>query len=262
MKNDRIYEQSTGHSKSMKLDILNEIAKSICKINISQSQSTGFFIKFQKDQKTIYALVTAYHSLPIELYKKNTEIEIIPNIGNIKQIIKLDVRRRIFFLQDEDITTIEIYKEDNLIDNVKFLNYDKKCQIQNYDNYLDIDTFILHHPKGEDLECNSGKIIQVKSPKEFEFQHTLDTDEGSSGSPILLFDKDNEEPKVIGVHTSFINGNKNNIGTFINVLSKKVLKQDSNLTDYVGISKNSRIRIINAKNIMDYQNYSTYFEQK
>ena len=76
-------------------------------------------------------------------------------------------------LQDKDIIEIEILEKDNVINNVKFLNYDIKCKTNEYGNYLGIDIFILHYPKGRDVECNSGRLSYIKTPKEFKFLHIL-----------------------------------------------------------------------------------------
>ena len=248
MKPDRIYEQNTGHAKSIKLKTLNEIAKSICKIKVSNQHCTGFFLKIQNDQKTIYILITSYQLIPLKLDKMNNKIEIIQKSGNINRKIFLNNNeRKIFYFEDKDITAIEILEKDNLINNVKFLNYDLNCKINEYGNYLDIDTFIMHYPKEKYLECNSGKIIFIKSPKEFQFHHTLDTDEGSSGSPILLFENLDEEPKVIGVNTSFVFGNKYNIGTFIDTLIDTVI-------DSIEDKKNEDFQI-NMNSINEINNF-------
>ena len=62
-----------------------------------------------------------------------------------------------------------------------------------YEEYLNQDVFILQHPLGEDVYSATGKIISINN---FEFEHTVDTDKGSSGSPVLLY----ESSKVIGIH--------------------------------------------------------------
>ena len=66
---NRIYEQNTGHAKSIKLKTLNEIAKSVCKIYVSNKHCTGFFLKIQNDQKTLYILITSYQLIPLKLDK-------------------------------------------------------------------------------------------------------------------------------------------------------------------------------------------------
>ena len=244
MRNDRVYEQSTGHAKGIKLKTLNEISKSLCIIkDLSQNQSSGFFLQIPNDKKTIYILVTSYRAISDQLIKSKQVIEIIPEIGNIKQTIKLDTNeRKIWLLQDKDIIAIEILEKDNLINNVKFLNYDTKCKINEYGNYLNIDTFILHYPKGRDVECNCGRILDIKNQKEFQFLLSLYNEAKLPGSPILLFENEKGESLVIGVHTSFLNGDKTNVGTFINVLIEKIIgKKYDDDYDYLGISKNKKL---------------------
>ena len=61
--------------------------------------------------------------------------------------------------------------------------------------------------------------------KDRSFQHTLDTEQGSSGSPILLIDNEIDNPKVMGVHTSAVTTSINNNGIFINVLTRALKKK-------------------------------------
>ena len=228
MEISKINEKNTGHAKSMKLKSLIEISKSICKIQKYDSFGTGFFTSL--NDKGHLFLVTAFHVIPYPMIEKKKTIEIICDAENIKREIILDPKqRKYFYSSKKDITIIEIIVQDHLIDKVKSLELDINCKLSTYGDYLNKDIFIMHHPKGEDLECNSGKIVMIKEPNIYEFQHTLDTMEGSSGSPILLFEKQNEKPKVIGIHTSACIGNKNNIGVFIdalnNILETKIEKE-------------------------------------
>lgn len=224
MEINRIYEKNTGHAKSMKLKTLIEISKSICKIQKKDSYGTGFFMSFNLDEDKLF-LITAYHVIPYPMIQSKKTIEIICDAENIKKEIILDDKQRTYYCYPEkDISIIEIIEQDYLEDKVKALEFDLNCKNNTYGDYINKDIFIMHHPKGEDLECNSGKIVMVKEPNIYEFQHTLDTEEGSSGSPILLFEKQNEKPKVIGIHTSACIGNKNNIGVFINSLTEIIKK--------------------------------------
>ena len=221
MESNRIEEQATGHAKSMKLRILNEVAESLCKIKRKGSNGSGFFLKIEDIDKILYFLVTASHVLSNLTNEESIEID--NDMINIKQSILLKNNERIIeIFKEQDLIAIEIIDKDNLKGKIRFLNYDTECKKERYIKYLNIDAFILHYPNGEDLECSSGKIIKIQEPKKFEFQHTLETDKGSSGAPILLFEKQNEEPKVIGVHTSALVDIKNNVGTFIDVLIDKL----------------------------------------
>ena len=142
-------------------------------------------------------------------------------------------------MKEEDITAIQIIESDALMNKIrneiKFLDYDVNCKEKTYDEYLFRDIYTLHHPNGLEMECTSGMINEVRKPKEFEFEHNLDTNIGSSGAPILLLDKLNENPKVIGVHTSTFKEKTSNIGTFINVLIENVMNEnykENKIEDY------------------------------
>ena len=246
MKDNRIYEQSTGHAKSIAIKTLNKVSNSLCKIKINKTKFSGFFLKIPKDQNFIYLLVTSYEVISNQSVDEKKKIKIRPEIGNIKQKIILDKNeRKIYCLPDKNITAIEILEKDNLFNKIQFLSYDPECKTIEYGQYLSKkkDIFILHYPKGKDLECNCGMFDGVKIPKQFQFLHTLYNETNSKGSPILLLDEEsNEEALVIGVHISFVNGN--NIGTFINVLIENIIgKKYNDLKEESGVSKYSKIEI-------------------
>lgn len=242
-----INERSAKHARNMKLKTLNEVAKSICKIKKKDIKSTGFFLKFEYNEKILYYLVTAWHNIKKAFLEQF--IEIISENGIKKEIKLNEHERQILFLSEYDITAVEIIDKDNLKDKVKFLNYDLNCKKENYNCYLYADSFTMQHPNGNELECSSGKIVEVESPRDFAFQHTLDTNKGSSGSPILLFEKLNEEPKVIGVHTSAVCENKNNVGSFIDVLINKLKDINQNKRKKKNLKDIKDIKSIKDTNI-------------
>ena len=97
------------------------------------------------------------------------------------------------------------------------------------------------------------KIIDIK---EYEFDHNISTEPGSSGCPILLLSDNINSIKVIGIHKNGDKKNKINGGTFIGEIIKEI-KNDSNkyldnnnyilaeiYIDYKNINKD--IRIINS----------------
>ena len=73
---------------------------------------------------------------------------------------------------------IEINESDNIYKEIKFLDYDTNCVM-----YENVDIFSNEHPLGDDAECASGRII---NKNEYEFEHDIPTDNGSSGCPIIL----------------------------------------------------------------------------
>ena len=236
MDSNRTCEIYTGHAKSIKLKTLNKVAKSLCAIKIDNIKTTGFFIKFERDEinpreTSLFALVSSHHLLPNILGKKN--IVILIDISKKKEIIRLNIKgRKMKYFEPQNIAVIEIIDKDFLEKKVEFLSCDFKCNSEIYKNYLNTDIFIMYHPNGEELECCSGKIIKVNEPKEFNFEHSLDIKNGSSGSPILLFEKSDDEPEVIGIQTSSVCENKNNVGTFINLFKEKLVGKE-NYNEYI-----------------------------
>ena len=233
MTSNRIYEQSTGHAKSIKLKTLNDISQSLCKIKTAIKKSSGFFLQIPNKQKTVYLVVSSYEAIPSEFVDDKKEIKIkteIKTTKRIKQKIKLDRNeRKIYCLKEEKITAIEILEKDILFNKVKFLKYDTECKESQYGQYLiqKKNIFILHYPKAKDLECNCGMIDKVKKPHEFQFMHTLYIEDYSPGSPILLLDeKQYNGSLVIGVHAFFDIEKKIGIGTFINALIENIIGKE------------------------------------
>ena len=73
----------------------------------------------------------------------------------------------------------------------------------------------MGYPKGLNSVAESGKIEKII---ENEFYHDINTEKGSSGSPIILFNT----LKVIGIHKQADIEKKLNVGTFIDVIFKKI----------------------------------------
>lgn len=212
----RIYEQHTGHAKSMKLKTLIEISKSICQIKFKDSIGTGFFMKMKYKGILKNFLITTYHVLLYALTQGEKSFEIICDAGNVKQEIILAPIRLFLVYNILDSILIEIIDNDLIKDKVKFLEIDSNFDNYGVEDFYNKDIFIIHYPKGEELECASGKIVMPHIPEHYNFQHNLDTCEGSIGSPILLLQKGNEAVKVIGMHISENIENNNKIGIFIN----------------------------------------------
>ena len=186
----RVDEKCTDHAKKIPLSIANKVSKSICKINYilndEKVNGTGFFMIANK-QKYI---IICYHVLGKDL--NNLDINIIIEIYNKKtKNIKLSNRDYEFF-KKIDITLIEIKESDKILKDINFLDYDSNFS-KGYDQYINTDIFTLQYPKDE-IEIASGKILEIID--NFEFKHSIDTDYGSSGSPIIL----PNILKVIGIH--------------------------------------------------------------
>ena len=231
--NSRVNENRTDHAIKIPLKVINKVSKSICKIYINnngEQTGTGFFMFMDDNMK---CLITNYHIISEQLINNN--------------IVKIKLKERyIQFFEDLDITIIEIKNQDGIINKIDFLNYDLNY-IQGYNQYKDIDIFTLQYPR-DDLEVASGKIIEILD--NFEFKHSIDTESGSSGSPIIL----PTTLKVIGIHKAGEKFSKINYGIFIGEIFKNnKLREEKNCINYIigeiYISKdniNTNLRIINS----------------
>ena len=200
-------------NKIIPVKIINKVIKSICKITIKRTKviatGTGFFFNFSKSLKF---LITCYHVINPKLINEKTEIEV--EIHNQKKM-KLELKNRIikYFERPKDITTIELKESDAIYRDIEFLDYDYNYR-KGYSIYEEADIFTLEHPYGNDASFSSGKIISVYN---FEFDHNISTDDGSSGCPILLLNNNVNFIGVIGIHKDGIYSEniKINRGTFI-----------------------------------------------
>ena len=152
-------------------------------------------------------LITNYHVI-------NENIDNINIILYNNKKIKINLKKRYYgFYQDLDITIVDIEDVNEIIKNIEFLDYDLNY-IKGYNQYINIDLFTLEYPKNE-IEVASGKIIKIINNNEF--IHTIDTDYGSSGCPIIL----SNTLKVIGIHKEGDKNEKINYGTFIGEIINK-----------------------------------------
>ena len=123
------------------------------------------------------------------------------------------------------------------------INYIK----QGYLIYQDAEVFSIEHPCGEDAECASGKIIKIY---DYEFDHNIPTDNGSSGCPILLLSKNINFVKIIGIHKNSYHIKKINGGTFIGEIIKVFGQSLFGQKDYLYNKKyNSNIITFDNNNI-------------
>ena len=106
-----------------------------------------------------------------------------------------------------------------------------------YEQYINHDIFTIEYPLGKDNpEYASGKIIKIIDKI---FEHSLDTDYGSSGCPIISCGN----LKVLGIHRGACKNSDNNIGAFFgqiinfpkiqNKFKRKILNKHYLTTPYL-----------------------------
>ena len=232
--------------------ILYQMENCICRIYKSNGKKgTGFFCKipFPDKNNLLPFLITNNHILNENDIENNKTINLTiynkEKNENIEKRIKIDDSRKKFSLLNNDkgidITFIEIKPSKDNIDN--FLEFDEKI--------LEIECkrksiYTLHNPK-EKILVSYGLIKEISYEKQI--VHHCNTEEGSSGSPILSLDTF----KVIGVHYGSSSKFKINYGTFIkNVLNEfynKYKKNNNNVINNDILNNNMNLMNNNFANI-------------
>ena len=178
-------------------------------------KSSGFFIRFQKDNKRFYCIMTNDHCVSQNLINKEKEITIEYENKKKELTIKLNPKER--FMKSFknytnfslDITIIQIIEKDKINDEYFLL---PDLDVNNYDKLVGKEITITQFPKGGDLKISNGEIKEINyKDNKYEFSYTASTLKGSSGSPIVL--KNNGS--VIGIHKAGNDIKKENYGDFI-----------------------------------------------
>jgi len=231
-------EQINNECKIKKNQIISisnifNVSKGTCKIEVTKDEdkyiSSGFLLKFKRNKKPFYSLMTNSHCIFTQ--KKNMETE----KDDIKQIkIKYDNEKKelvfklikseriILDFQESniDIAIIEIIPKDK-IDDSFFLSPHSNI---NEDEIINKDIQVIQYPNGEALAFSEGKITEKAKKFLYLFFHEASTKFGSSGSPIVL----KGEEKIIGIHRGSVQGKMKNAGILIGAVVKAVNEYKKN----------------------------------
>ena len=260
-----LHGEITGNGPIQK-DIAIKVMKSICKIKVINKEAnrygTGFFVKLSGFLK---CLITNYHVLNPNFIDSKIELE----IWNKKKILlNLKEQHIKYYKRPIDITIIEINNLMDIFKDILFLDYDNNYKQKEYIIYDDVDIFSIHHPLGKDAVCAIGKIINLNG---YEFDHTILTEPGSSGSPIILINNDINFLPVIGIHKLKHIESDINRGTFIGEILNEILNDFKKNNNNFIIAEiyikdadvNKDIQIINSESyILNNGNYRIDLEDE
>ena len=254
--------ENQKNKEFLDLKDIYEVLKSIVQIKIQNSLGSGFFIKFQKENKTLNCLMSCEHVINKEAINSNMEMEIL--FDNQKELRKIILNKKERFIRDYtylglDAVIVEI-KPDDFVQTDYFLlpnlDYEKEGK---YNQFINKDIYITQFPEGKTLKYSEEKIKEVN-----EFSYTLThlskTNKGSSGSPIILKDTST----VLGIHK----GRKKDIedekiGYFIGPIIES-LKNNYELIEMKYNNVHYRGEVININSInngygkLEYENKEYY----
>ena len=188
----------------------------ICKL-ISDSGTplgTGFFCQTKIKNKTIKFLLTCNHVLG----KSNIQIGSIIQLKDKDSTKNIQITNNRFVCSNEelDYTCIEIFDNENFD---KYFKIDPDINCDNpFEEYKDDSIVIMQCPGVEDVLVTEGEIEKIKNNKNIIY--SLSTDGGSSGSPIIL---SNRNLNIIGIHQGNIN--QNNKGVYFKIILEDLEKQ-------------------------------------
>ena len=190
-------------------EILFQMKNCVCKIK-HKIVGTGFFCKipFPDNFHFLPVLITCNHVLDEDSIAQGNEINFTLNNDKIPNSIIINNSRMLYTSKEKDITIIEIKPQEDLIDQKSFLEVDKNIYEANPEEYIENPVYLNHYQEGKEVNYSLGKIIKVGG---YDIKHNCETDEGSSGSPILNLKNFN----VVGVHKGY--ANKLNFGTLIKI---------------------------------------------
>ena len=160
--------------------IISQMEKSICQITKNGNNGTGFFTKIKFSENEIRKfLVTNYHVLGEDcLNDKNIFIKMIDK----KEIyIPMDRPRKTYNNKELDVTFIEIIEEDGIKSFLELDNDLEKKEDQIEEKLKKKSIYIIQYPRDE--ICVSYGIINFFN--NFNINYFCNTEDGSSGSPIL-----------------------------------------------------------------------------
>ena len=206
--------------------IKEQMERNICKINIGNSQGTGFFTKipFPDLNNMLPVFITNNHIINNELlYKEDIKIKI--DIYDESDNKEINLNNRMKYTDEEyDITIIEIKKEDNINNYLELDEIIINDIINNINKnkiYINETIYIIQYPENK-LSVSYGILENIYIDKKYNFNHKCSTKGGSSGSPIL-----NINNKLIGIHKEGNSNNKQyNKGLFLNYPIKEFIQNE------------------------------------
>ena len=236
------------HAKSTSLSeqktIIEQMEKSVCKIDINESVGTGFFCIIPYDDwNSLKVLMTNNHVLENKDIIPGKIIKFSLNNDLIKKEILIDKSRKTYTNKLYDVTIIEIKQNDGIeIDS--FLEIDNQIFKKETNFFLNIPIYLLHYPKGIEIKKGDGTIKRIYEDN-YTIEHFCDSETGSSGGPLINL----KSFKIVGIHKGGHNKININLGTLLKLPIKdfKEKMKNNNVDENKKIIVNNEIKEKNYK---------------
>jgi len=212
--------------------IKKQMEKCICKIKKGQVHGSGFFAKIEKKEtKNDHVLITNNHILGQDFISNDKNV-ITLYLNNGKEINLKDMKiRKKYTNIIYDITIIEILegelKDENFLEleDFEYSKNEKEIEASILKNrYNNKPVYNLSFPLAKEASVSFGNTEPLIGT--FKLSHSCDTEEGSSGSPILCLDTN----KVVAVHFANLKHYKKNQSTLIFPAVNEYLNTNDKLT--------------------------------
>ena len=157
--------------ESDKIEVDDNIKKCVCKIKTTENIGSGFFLKYEINEKFYYYLISCGHVITKNIIEKNGMIQIFYDNELYEIDIKLDGKERfIKNLQDLnlDIAIVEIIKNDNINEKYFLL---AELNLINID-LINRRIYILQYPLNQKLKVSEGTIKNIDN-NEFSYKKLL-----------------------------------------------------------------------------------------
>jgi len=232
--NNLIDEVLVKNSDLEQIDFFVKACNSVCKIFIYDKSEvgSGFFLKVAKKNQTFYCLISCEHVLKRIYINEKREINVSFDNQNKNINIVLDDSERFireYTYMNIDATVVEIKPHDN-VEEKYFLSFNIDY-LNNFNNLISKNIFIIQYPLGGPLKKSKGKILSVDKYQK-NLSYDASTDSGSSGSPIFL----ENTSLIIGVHKQGFSNKegtiRENFGNFIGPVISSLMG-DANYITFV-----------------------------
>ena len=220
--------------------ILDQMKKSVCKIESIKGNATAFFAYLPYLDKKFPVLITTNHIINEEIILESNLFKVTINDGKEKKFIDLNESRKIYTNIKYDTTIIEIKPEKDKIHN--FLEVDKYIFNEELTLFNE-SIYMLHYQKfGKELKSSVSYGSTKSIEDDYNINYFCYAEKSSAGGPILNIGNN----KLIGLHTN--GGDNFNIGT--------LLKNPINeyINDFNLINKNNIIEKNNKKDEIKKKN--------